>query len=70
VGSASVAAPLAFGLSCNVRDTYRFLVHNFEPGDELFFFGFQPRRVQLRAAPQASSETAASCGASEEPSHR
>jgi uncharacterized protein (DUF2235 family) len=29
-----------FGLSCNVRDTYRFLVHNFEPGDELFFFGF------------------------------
>ncbi len=29
-----------FGLSRNVRDTYRFLVQNFEPGDELFFFGF------------------------------
>ena len=29
-----------FGLSRNVRDAYRFLVENFEPGDELFFFGF------------------------------
>jgi uncharacterized protein (DUF2235 family) len=29
-----------FGLSRDVRDAYRFLVHNFDPGDELFFFGF------------------------------
>jgi uncharacterized protein (DUF2235 family) len=29
-----------FGLSRNICDTYRFLVQNFEPGDELFFFGF------------------------------
>lgn len=29
-----------FGLSHDVRDAYRFLVQNFEPGDELFFFGF------------------------------
>ncbi|HEX3285508.1 MAG TPA: DUF2235 domain-containing protein [Mycobacterium sp.] len=29
-----------FGLSRNVCDAYRFLVQNFEPGDELFFFGF------------------------------
>jgi uncharacterized protein (DUF2235 family) len=29
-----------FGLSRNVRETYRFIVENFEPGDELFFFGF------------------------------
>jgi uncharacterized protein (DUF2235 family) len=28
---------LGFGLSRNVRETYRFLVQNFEPGDELFF---------------------------------
>jgi uncharacterized protein (DUF2235 family) len=28
------------GLSRAVRDTYYFLVQNFEPGDELFFFGF------------------------------
>lgn len=29
-----------FGLSRNVQDTYRFLVENYEPGDELFLFGF------------------------------
>jgi uncharacterized protein (DUF2235 family) len=29
-----------FGLSRNVRDAYRFVVENFTPGDELFFFGF------------------------------
>jgi uncharacterized protein (DUF2235 family) len=28
------------GLSRNVRNCYRFLVENYEPGDELFFFGF------------------------------
>ena len=28
------------GLSRDVCETYRFLVHNFDPGDELFFFGF------------------------------
>jgi uncharacterized protein (DUF2235 family) len=29
-----------FQLSRDVRDAYRFLVANFEPGDEIFFFGF------------------------------
>jgi uncharacterized protein (DUF2235 family) len=29
-----------FGLSSDVKDCYRFIVDNFEPGDELFFFGF------------------------------
>ncbi|GAA2724996.1 DUF2235 domain-containing protein [Actinocorallia aurantiaca] len=29
-----------FGLSHNVFDAYRFLIDNYEPGDELFFFGF------------------------------
>lgn len=29
-----------FGLSRDVRDTYRFIVSNYEPGDELFFLGF------------------------------
>ncbi|MBU9765641.1 DUF2235 domain-containing protein [Mycobacterium sp. TNTM28] len=28
------------GLFLDVRDTYRFVVHNYQPGDELFFFGF------------------------------
>lgn len=29
-----------FGLSHKVRNAYRFLVDNFEPGDEIFLFGF------------------------------
>ncbi|MEV6621800.1 DUF2235 domain-containing protein [Amycolatopsis sp. NPDC051106] len=29
-----------WGLSAAVRDAYRFLVENYVPGDELFFFGF------------------------------
>ena len=29
-----------FGLSRNVQDCYRFLVKSYEPGDELYFFGF------------------------------
>jgi len=29
-----------FGLSRNIRDCYRFLVRHFEPGDEVFLFGF------------------------------
>jgi uncharacterized protein (DUF2235 family) len=28
------------GLSDNVREAYRFVVRNYEPGDELYFFGF------------------------------
>jgi uncharacterized protein (DUF2235 family) len=28
------------GLSAKVRDAYEFVVKNYEPGDELFFFGF------------------------------
>ena len=28
------------GLSRDVRNAYRFLVDNFEPGDEIYFFGF------------------------------
>jgi uncharacterized protein (DUF2235 family) len=29
-----------FGLSRNVMEAYRFIVANFDPGDELYFFGF------------------------------
>ncbi|MEV6643571.1 DUF2235 domain-containing protein [Amycolatopsis sp. NPDC051371] len=29
-----------WGLSANVRDAYKFVVENYAPGDELFFFGF------------------------------
>lgn len=31
---------LGLGLSQNVRDAYAFLVNNYEPGDEIFLFGF------------------------------
>jgi uncharacterized protein (DUF2235 family) len=31
---------LGLGLSRNVQEAYRFLVENYDPGDELFFFGF------------------------------
>ncbi|MEU0795236.1 DUF2235 domain-containing protein [Amycolatopsis sp. NPDC005961] len=29
-----------WGLSANVRDAYRFVVENYAPGDDLYFFGF------------------------------
>ena len=38
-----------YGLSRNVRDAYRFLVHNYEPGDELFFFGFSRGAFTVRS---------------------
>jgi hypothetical protein len=38
------------GLSRNVCDTYRFLVQNYEPGDELFFFGFSRGAFTARSA--------------------
>ena len=28
------------GIEKNIRDCYRFLVHNYEPGDEIYLFGF------------------------------
>ena len=28
------------GLGKNVRDAYRFLMHNYEDGDQIFLFGF------------------------------
>ena len=31
---------LGLGLSDNVRDAYHFLAHNFEPGSEIYVFGF------------------------------
>ncbi|MBK1783224.1 DUF2235 domain-containing protein [Prauserella cavernicola] len=38
------------GLSANVRDAYEFLVHHYEPGDELFFFGFSRGAYTARSA--------------------
>ena len=39
-----------FGLSHDVRATYRFVMENFEPGDELFFFGFSRGAFTARSA--------------------
>lgn len=35
-----IGGAFGFGLSRNVRAAYRFLVEHYEPGDELYFFGF------------------------------
>lgn len=36
------------GMSQNVRALYRFLVYNYEPGDELYFFGFSRGAFTVR----------------------
>lgn len=36
------------GMSQNVRSLYRFLVYNFEPGDELYLFGFSRGAFTVR----------------------
>ena len=41
---------LGFGLSRNVRECYRFLVENYELGDELYFFGFSRGAFTARSA--------------------
>ena len=39
-GERIIGGAFGFGLSDDVKDAYRFIVRSFEPGDELFFFGF------------------------------
>jgi uncharacterized protein (DUF2235 family) len=39
-----------FGLSRRVKQAYRFLVENYEPGDELWFFGFSRGAFTARSA--------------------
>lgn len=41
---------VGFGLSRGVCDAYRFVVEKFEPGDELFFFGFSRGAFTARSA--------------------
>jgi uncharacterized protein (DUF2235 family) len=38
------------GLSRNVQDAYRFLVHNYEEGDEIYVFGFSRGAYTVRSA--------------------
>ncbi|MBK1828711.1 DUF2235 domain-containing protein [Haloferula rosea] len=37
------------GIDKNIMDCYRFIVHNFEPGDQLFFFGFSRGAYTVRS---------------------
>jgi uncharacterized protein (DUF2235 family) len=37
------------GLDKNIRDCYRFLVQNYQPGDELYFFGFSRGAYTVRS---------------------
>lgn len=40
---------LGWGLSQNVRDAYLFLVRNYEPGDEIYLFGFSRGAFTVRS---------------------
>ncbi|WP_462164250.1 DUF2235 domain-containing protein [Pseudoalteromonas xiamenensis] len=40
---------LGIGLSTNVRRAYRFLVHNYQPGDEIYCFGFSRGAYTVRS---------------------
>ena len=40
---------LGAGLEKNVMDGYRFLVHNYEPGDEIYLFGFSRGAYTVRS---------------------
>jgi uncharacterized protein (DUF2235 family) len=37
------------GMERNIRDLYRFIVYNFEPGDEIFLFGFSRGAFTVRS---------------------
>lgn len=37
------------GIDKNIMDCYRFVVHNYEPGDSLFFFGFSRGAYTVRS---------------------
>ncbi len=37
------------GIDKNIRDAYRFLIHNYSPGDQLFFFGFSRGAYTVRS---------------------
>ena len=39
-----------WGLSANIKDAYRFLIATYDPGDEMFFFGFSRGAYTARSA--------------------
>ena len=47
--SGAAGGALGAGLDKNIKDAYRFIVHNYNVGDELFFFGFSRGAYTVRS---------------------
>lgn len=47
--NSAVAGGIGMGLEKNVMDCYRFLVHNYEPGDRIYLFGFSRGAYTVRS---------------------
>ncbi|PCJ28358.1 MAG: hypothetical protein COA97_01645 [Flavobacteriales bacterium] len=47
--SSTAGGAFGQGLDKNIKDCYRFIVHNYEKGDELFFFGFSRGAYTVRS---------------------
>ena len=47
--SSIAGGALGAGLDKNIKDCYRFIVHNYEIGDELYFFGFSRGAYTVRS---------------------
>lgn len=47
--SQAAGGTLGKGLDKNIMDCYRYIVHNFEKGDELYFFGFSRGAYTVRS---------------------
>ena len=45
----AVGGALGKGIDRNIVECYRFLVHNYQPGDELYFFGFSRGAYTVRS---------------------
>jgi uncharacterized protein (DUF2235 family) len=47
--NSALAGGVGMGLEKNVMDGYRFLVHNYEPGDRIYLFGFSRGAYTVRS---------------------
>ena len=47
--ASATGGALGKGLDKNIKDCYRYIVHNYEIGDELFFFGFSRGAYTVRS---------------------
>ncbi len=49
IWSRLVSGATGKGLDKNIQDAYHFLIHNYEPGDEIFLFGFSRGAYTVRS---------------------